>query len=377
MRTDRLKILVPWVFLVAVLPAYQNCAPNLKVLQSMDEAVFLSTEQCMTKTSGACLFKKNAVSTAGRAVTADNLGGYQSYAVGIEDLDGSGYLQNADFQILTGSTERLSVSKGLRHYYDPTRSYTEQLMAYYYTNLVRRWMISHQLFHGANAGTKIIVDSSFNGWVPNRNEIHLQRDGVRFPAAFDASLIVSLYAQSEIWRASSGASHTSLSSKTVTCMDSSSYSAPQLCCATVNGCGPALVSGASDFLVAHFFESQNPVVGDGWKNDPTGQTLCGLTRNATQLASLTASMAYNRCANRNSGGMAQTMGLVYASIWWEIKKQAPNAATFEKFFLRHLELIRGDDDFTTIKTKLLNLDSSSFQGAFASLINSEFSKRGL
>ncbi|MBX3041817.1 MAG: hypothetical protein KF789_14010, partial [Bdellovibrionaceae bacterium] len=202
MRTDRLKFLLPWIVVAAILPAYQNCAPNLKALESMSEAAFLSTEQCMTKTSGACLFKKNAVSTAKKAVTADNLGGYQSNAVSIEDLDGSGYLQNADFQVVTNSTERLPTSKGYRHYYDPNRSYTEQLMAYYYTNLVRQWMSSHQLFRGTNAGTKIIADSSFNGWIPNRNEIHLQRDGVRFPAAFDASLIVSLYTQSEIWRAS-------------------------------------------------------------------------------------------------------------------------------------------------------------------------------
>lgn len=376
MRIDRPKLFLPWVLLAVALPAYQNCAPNLKALQ-LNEAIFLSTEQCMTKTSGACLFKKNAVSTAGRSVSADNLGGYQSYAVDITDLDGSGYLQNADFQILTTSTERMPTAKGFRHYYDPNSSYTEQVMAYYYTNLVRRWMISRQVFKGENAGTKIIVDSSFNGWIASRNEIHLQRDGVRFPAAFDASLIVSLYAQSEIWRASGGASHGSIASKTITCLDSNSYSAPQLCCSSVNGCGPALVSGASDFLVAKFFESQGSVVGDGWKNDPAGQTLCGLTRDATQLSSLTASMAYNRCANRGAGGMSQAMGLVYASIWWDIRKQTTNAAAFEKFFLRHLELIRGDDDFATIKTKLLNLDSSDFQGAFTSLINSEFSKRGL
>lgn len=355
---------------------FQNCSRNgFSVAPQPDAAVFASTSACMGGTTDACIFAKNAVAQSGTAMSANRIGGFQNLGVSLEDRDSSGYLQNSDLIVTTSSTAR--ATGNFRRYYDAGSSGLEQIIAYYQANQLRKWMIAKGSYAGANQGFKIIADSSFNGFVPSKKEIHLQRDGVKFPAALDASIVISLFAQAQIWAASGGASHTGTTTNTVTCTDSQSYSAPSSCCASASGCGSAIVSGASDYLASLMFLGGKTVIGDGWKNDPAGLSLCLTSRDPASQSALTASTAYGRCTSRAASGEIHVMGLVYASIWWEVRKSISNQSDFDKFFLRHLSQISGSDTFTTIKTKILNLDASEFASSYSALMTAEFARRGL
>lgn len=366
-----------FVLFLLLIPFFQNCARGFETLALPDAEIYKSTSECLESSSGACLFSKNAVAMLRRSVQLDQISGYQYSHAPITGLDQSGFLQNPDFRVTTATTPRLQVSQeGLRHRFSTEHSKLEQLMAYQTVQKLHQWMKDHQLFDGAGTAMKVIPDSSFSGWVPSQNELHFERSDSRLPAALDSSLVLSLATHARIWHASAGESHNRLTAKTATCTSSSSPRSPQQCCQTALGCGPALVSGAADFVVARFYPAQ-PVVGDGWKNHPDGQSVCGRPRDATQNSTLTAMQSYSLCSSRGAQGHVTAMGLVYASLWWDLHRKAGDTSAIEKLFLRHLRLIQGDDDFATIKSKLLQLDTNEFQGRFQSLLQNEFARREL
>lgn len=349
---------------------------RLNIQETSDASSFRAAEACMASSADACVFDKSAVEQAGGSLSAERLGGYQTLGVSLSGTDGSGFLQNSDFSVITANTTRVTSAKGFRHYYDPTGSYAEQAMAYYYLRSAVTWMTARGVFPAAGAGIQVVADSNFNGWVPGKNEIHLERNGTDFPAAFDASVILHLYAQAVISKASSAASHTNLSAKAGSCSDTKAFVSPLGCCTSALGCGPALVSGAADYFVAASFGAGRTRLGAGWKNSTAGLTVCGMSRDPAALLSVSAASAAARCGT-GATNHVNALGAVYASIWWKVRTQVSDTKDFDTFFLQHLALIDGADDFSTIKTKLLSLDASTFSSRYSSLLSAEFSRRGL
>lgn len=362
--------------LVTIL-AFQNCSKGLNVMKDPESALFEETASCMASSPGACVFRKNAVAQTGKSVTMERIGGYQSLPVSLLDRDGSGYLQNGDLIVTTSSTPRLTAATGFRQYYTDANSNVEQAMAYYYANELRRWMIARGAFAGAGQAIQIIVDSSFNGWIPSKKEIHLERNGKDFPAALDGSVIVNLYAQASIWAASGGLSHTNTGNRTIACANAKGVIVPGACCTANTGCGPAIVSGAADYLSALMFKDMRTAIGEGWKNSLDGLKVCSLARDPAVQSSLTAVTAGNRCNTRGSPNQVTSLGIMYSSIWWEARKSASDKNDFDLFFLRHLEFIRGEDSFATIKASILALDASDFSSRYTTLMTNEFARRGL
>lgn len=363
-------------FVVSVVIVVAGCT-KIGVQEGSEASTFKEAENCINSAVDACIFNKSAVSQSKTIMTAERLGGYQTSGVSLPGRDGSGFLQNSDFSVITASTERVNATKGFRQYYDPNASYLEQVMAYYYAAAAASWMSSRGSFPASGAGIKFVADSSFSGWVESKNEIHLERNGQSFPAALDASIILNLYAQANISKASGGASHTGLGAKAGACNEAGGFSAPYACCLSAAGCGPALVSGSADYFVAAFFGKGRTLVGDGWRNDPWGLTICGLRRDPALHTALTATSASSGCVSRGATHQANALGLLYASIWWEVRQKVTNVADFDKFFLKHLALIAGGDDFASIKSKILTLDTNQFSSAYGSLMSAEFARRGL
>lgn len=362
--------------LIAVLILAQGCS-KLDIQESSEASTFREAEACINGSSDACIFNKSAVAQSGTSMTAERLGGYQTYGVQLADLDGSGYLKNTSYAVVTAGTPRLTATKGFRQFYNPATSDLEQVMAYYYVHETAAWMTSLGYFPGSGANIQIVADSSFSGWVPGKAELHLERNGDGFPAALDGSLIVDLYTEAMIWRASSTASHSNISAKTVTCSDKNGLPVPSGCCSSSAGCGPAIIRGAADYAVAAFFGEGKTRIGEGWKNDPAGLTLCGLPRDVANLANLSVAAASARCTPRGATNHVNVLGILYGSIWWEARKQATNKSEFDKLFLLHFQQIRGDDDFASIKGKILTLDTNTFGGRYGSILSTEFSRRGL
>lgn len=378
MRIDAFHRLLPFVALPLAVVWFQNCSPGLHVETDPLASTFKEAEDCINGSADACVFEKNAVSQMGRAVTPENIGGFQVVPVSLSDRDASGYLQNNDFVVTTVSTARWPATADFRQYYSPSNSALEQVMSYVSARKARDWMSALGIFPAATQRIKIYADSSFTGFIPASNEIHLERNGTNFGAALDGSLIVSLYAQANIKFATSGASHdpTALSVKASACRDTRAYPTPYGCCNSALGCGAAIVSGAADYVVAAVFGENRAVVGDGWKNDPAGLSICGIVRDATRNAGLSATAASSTCAARGSPNNATALGAVYASIWWEARKLADNKSSFDRFFLRHLSVINGADDFSTIQSKITSVATTSAETGYASNVVAGLNRRG-
>lgn len=375
-----IKIRRAIILVAATLPlmiAFQNCGQNLEVSQHPESSTFKRAEECMAgkSTAGACLFQKSPVSQAGKAVAADYIGGYQSSPVNIDELSGT-YLENNHFQIVTARTSRLPKTSGFRHYFNPSNSNLEQVSSYYFTNELRNWLIARGGSAHQNQGFKVVADSSFSGFIPSKKEVHLERNGVNLPAALDGSIVQHVYGQAYIWAATSGQSHADMSATAKSCNDARGFNSPAGCCKDANGCTAAIISGAADFMVAAYFGASGTRIGEGWKNDISGLRTCGLSRDPAAQSKLTRSQAHQACSSRGSSGNITTMGLLYASIWWEARLKASDTLDFDKLFVRHLTEIRSDDTIATLKTKILSLDSSAFASRHSSNLNAEFTRRG-
>lgn len=354
---------------------FQNCSP-ISVQEQAEQSSVDQTDACMASASDACIFNKSPAGQMGRSVNYDNIGGFQFNAVSIGDLKtGSDFLENVDVSVTTSdATKRLKRSEKYKFYYDAASAKLEQVSAYYWINKGRNRMVAagYNPLDGQNL--VVVADSTFSGWIPAKKEIHLQRDDRHFSAALDASVSLGLLTHAAASFASTGGSDGA--TKASTCTDSHGYANPKGCCNDANGCTPAIVAGAGDYFAAIFFPDI-PAIGDGWQNDPRGVQVCGLSRNPATNATLTATTAYAKCASRSAAGNVYALGIVYASVWWEVRKKVSDKTDFDKFFLRHLRSITGDDDFLTIQTKLTNLDVNEFNGKYSSLFTAEFDKRGL
>lgn len=373
-RWRRALLLLPFG---GMLLFFQNCG-QMKPIVSGDQSSFDQAADCMANGSvDACIFLKSPAGQNGRVVTIDTIGGFQHFGVKLTGLGDGDYLENAEFSVLSVTEDtRLKRTQKYKHYYTPLNSYLEQVAAYYWINEGRTRMSTLGVNHISGKELKIIADSSFNGWVPSKNEIHLARSHSNFSAALDATVVLGLLTQAAAYHATLGTSDAAVSTKAVVCPDARKYPNPKGCCTDVTGCSPAIVSGAADYFAATFF-SGSQLIGEGWKNDPAGLKVCGLARNPAAHASLTAPTAYTKCASRGSSGNVYAMGLVYASIWWEARKKATDKNDFDKLFLKHLSLITATDDFTTMRTKVLTLDTNEFSGRHGSNLSAQFDQRGL
>lgn len=366
----RLALAVP---LLALITLFQNC--GLYVEKDPEASTFQAAEDCINGEADACVFDKNAVAQAGKAIGLDRVGGYQTMAVSLSGRDGSGYLKNADFDVTTTSTARVTAAAGFRRYFNPSDSGFEQVNAYVAAQRAREWMQDAGLFPGSSAGVKIVADGTFNGFVPAANEIHLQRAGRELPAALDQSVIVQLYAQAVTYKASAGASHASLASKATTCADIRGRNLPNGCCTSLSGCGPAVLSGIGDYMVAAVFGEGRTPVGEGWKNDPAGMTICGLPRDPARNSTLLASTVSSACS-AVGGRNAVALGALYAAAWWKVRVQSGfSKAAVDRLFLRHLSAISGGDDFATLPAKISAAATTTEESQVASAVAAELSAR--
>ncbi len=115
-------------------------------------------------------------------------------------------------------------------------------------------------------------------------------------------------------------------------------------------------------------------IGDGFNNTSAGaQALPGISRDLASAASKTAPALFTAAQ-----GDARSLGLLYASIWWEVRRQAgAQSADIDRIFMEHLTLLNGADTFSSAISKAKTVDSRLFSGQYSSALDAELAKRGL
>ena len=108
-----------------------------------------------------------------------------------------------------------------------------------------------------------------------------------------------------------------------------------------------------------------------WCNNP--QIIAGVARDIASLSASTANTTFT-----TSSGHTQAMGLIYASIWWQVRAAAgTQSSEIDRIFLEHLSLIDGTDDFRTAIAKAKTVDARLFGGRHAAKFDSQLTARGL
>ena len=358
---------------------FQNCAKPFETAEFQDSASVQATAQCFSDPAAmACVYRKSAAQAAGAVVSMAAAPFYQNYSVKLTELTGT-YLDSPSFTVQNSDGSRAAKKDGnWKFSYQTNPKELSQVMAYYFLTDAKNFFKNRAgVFYAENKGLKINVDSAFSDFSAGYAEINLEANDTKIPMALDASLIVNLLAHANAYYAGNGQALASQDSSAQNCMNKKGALMLNHCCKSSVGCGPAILAGQADYMTAVYFESVGTALGESWSSSMDGISACGVSRNVAVNSGLTASTAYSSCNSIGASGSIYSMGALYASIWWETRKKVADTKNFDLFFMRHLTLIRGEDTFSTIQTKLQTLDQSEFSSQYYAPLHSEFSRRGL
>lgn len=379
MQHSWVRLMIVLVAVLVISVAFQNCAKPFETVQLQDSASVQATSRCFDDpTATACIFRKNSVQSAGAVVSSSAAPYYQNFAVTLKDLSSS-YLESPSFLVRNSDGSRATKTNGTWKYsYQKNPKEISQVMAYYYlTDAKTEFKNRAGIFYAENKAIKVNVDSAFSNFSGTYNEINLETNDDKIPAALDGSLVVNLLAHANAYYASAGQALIDQDSSAQNCVNKKGALMVNHCCKSSMGCGPAILAGQADYLTATYFESISTALGESWASSLDGVSACGVSRNVALNAGLNASTAYSSCSGIGAPGSIYSMGSLYASVWWETRKKVSNTKNFDLFFMKHLELIRGDDTFLTIQDKLQTLDQSQFSSQYYALLHAEFARRGL
>ncbi len=351
----------------------------------------IADANCLTNTdSRICLFDKNPVAQIGTALSDDSVNSAELSArqVFSAEINGNytGKLENEFVRVtrFDGVGYDLGPNGAMKVPYSSARADDlSQLISYYWYSRIISTM-------GARLGNlpllrrklKIFTNDALSGWSMERSSIHLANRGNRLGEALDASALAYLMGVANADIASSGdLTSNDASSSLQACGGQTGPARQKLCCTSDAGCPRALLSGAAEYFQAIAF-SNRPQLGELIANRSEGLRLCGLSRNIASNAALTRSNAYSACASSNAQGHIRTMGLLFASILWELRQQAftdggeSRMLEFDRLYIDSLSQLRSNDTILSAKTKLLYVDQTIYGGRFNLKIIDEFARRG-
>lgn len=339
----------------------------------------------------ACVFQKNPLAASGfpafpgpiRGIT--DLAAYQTLAVGITNLDASGFLQNASISVTTEQGERAQADNGswkFRFEGDASAK-SVQVHTYYWLNkAIQDLKATAGLIHVENKGVEIAVNAAATGWSPAQNKITLQRNADGNQLGLDAGFAVYMLGLANVYHAAGGViDDLALDTNHADCGLNGAAVFQNDCCTTASGCSRALQSGAADYLVALVFP-ENPTLGETWVNRSSGLDYCSFSRDLRLHRNSTAQQAFGACTSRGASGQIYPMGTLYASMWFEIRKAVKAALPgrlndFDRLYILHLAQLTGPDTFTTAITKIKAIDAAQFGSAFSAYFDAEVTRRGL
>ena len=372
--------------------SFQNCAPgSFRILDtafppvgSFDTLSCGASMATATNTAvggvDACVYLKNPYyqQMSKSSSTNSEILPPPLFGVSLSGLDDSGYLKNADLQIIADYPVKKindhDNQNGKWHYYSTPQDGIAQFSAYYYAQHIlefaRRKIPTLTL-----SNLKINIGSSESGWAPSTNEIYLKRDSSGADLAYDGSLITYFTALVIINKLSNGAAQVASDDPNHShCGPSEDQLYENDCCRN-SVCTNALTSGMADYLVGVIFSEapilSPPTLGEYPTNRASGLGHCGLSRNLTEVYTLYN--AYHAC--KSAPAQIQNLGSVYGQIWWQAREEARKALQpsefekFDEFFLAHIEKLTNQDSDVTLLNKAQQIDTNKFQGKFFKYLN--------
>lgn len=384
------KRLILFMATALLILGFQNCSPFRVDPSAMGQPLsFASTggadlqpatdkldPTCMSNPDyDACLFKKNPVAQKGALLSNTSLDSLQYYGVKITGVDTSGTLSNGTVRIETvrgTPVSTFTTSLRFRAENDGTQKFA-QVMTYYWLTRATEYIEARTgTFPARDKNIRVVVDDSVAGWSPKTNSIHLKLDDNGASMALNSDLAIHFLGAANLYYATNGAI-TSLASGTHRDCGLKTNG----CCASQIGCARAIESGVGDYFAAMIFPDQ-PTVGETWAGSVNGLGFCSQSRDLRTAGGLSAQTAYNACGAAGAGEVT-TMGTVYASIWWEVRKAAGEngARDIDTIFMQHLALLNGGDTFQTAKAKIRSVDARLFNGKYSASFDAQFASRGL
>lgn len=324
----------------------------------------------------ACIFQQNPLSRTGGTLQSDpaarkqQLASQALYGVKLTSLTGNGKLENATLSVVSLNTPQVATT-AVALKADPGASNSsafEQANVYYWVNRAAEYFDARTngSLPAKNKSIKIIVDDTLTGYDAAKKTIRLKRSDSS-AVAWNGDLAVHLFGVANLmlanpngWAALSAAKHS-----TCNAMDKG-------CCSAAVGCGNAIRFGVGEYFAASLFPDRTRI-GEAWVNTGNAQIIGGVARDIASLSSASATTTFSTAA-----GYAQSLGLVYASMWFEIRKNSGNQShEIDRLFLEHLGLLDGNDDFRTAFGKVKTIDARLFGGRHSSKFDNQLTARGI
>lgn len=325
----------------------------------------------------ACIVRQNPIATTVSPAPADAAGrisqaaGQSIYGVKLTSLGGSGRLENATLSVrsvdgsqVIANPVNLKVSPALTG-----PSNFEQVNTYYWMNRAAEYFDARTsgALPAKNKAIKVVVDDTINGYETATRTIRMKRTEAGGAVAWNGDVAVHMFGLANLMVANPNGWITLSATKHLTCS-----AIDNGCCATATGCANALRFGVGEYFAISMFPDHTRV-GEGVVNTGNPQIIAGVLRDVASLKTTTAAQVFNDAA-----GNAQALGLVYASMWWEVRLAAgADGAEIDRIFLEHLTLIGGSDDLKSGFAKAKSVDARLFGGRHSAQFDAQLTARGL
>lgn len=325
----------------------------------------------------ACIIRQNPLA-AGNQILSANVATRRSqllsqsiYGVKLTSLGNNGRLENATLSVSSVSGAQIpTTAVNLKSAPGtPGSSAFEQVNTYYWMNRAAEYFDARTsgVLPAKNRAVRVIVDDTVTGYEAATNTIRLKMTDASGAVAWSGDIGVHMFGVANAmlanptgWRTLSATNH-----RTCNAVDKG-------CCTTAVGCATAIRFGVGEYFAASLFPDR-PRIGDAIVNTGNPQIIASVARDIASLSSNTTAQVFT-----DSAGHAQALGLIYASIWWQVRASAGvQSAEIDRIFLEHLSLIDGNDDFRTALAKAKTVDARLFSGRHSAQFDAQLAARGL
>ena len=332
-----------------------------------------------SSTYDACVFKQNPMAATGAVFSTDlatkriQLVNQAIYGVKLTSLVGNGKLQNSTITVRSINTPLVATTQGALKLSPatPGLSNFEQVNAYYWINRSAEYFDARTggILPAKGKGVQVIVDDTITGYESATNTIRLKMTDASGAIAWNGDVAIHLFGIANLMLANpAGWTASAMSATKHGICDSIDKG----CCTSQLGCANAIRFGVGEYFAASLFPDHTRI-GEALVNTGNPQIMASIARDISLLSTNTAVQIAN-----DSNLRFQSLGLLYAAIWWQVRAAAgADSAEIDRIFLEHLTLINGTDDFKTAIAKAKTVDARLFAGRHSAKFDSQMTARGL
>lgn len=325
----------------------------------------------------ACLIRQNPMAAGGTVLSTEiaarraQLATQAIYGVKLTSLMGNGRLENETISIRARDGSQVATTPIALKSPPGTAGVSnfEQANTYYWMNRTAEYFDARTsgALPAKGKGIRVVVNDTITGYETTTNTIRLKMTDTGGAVAWSGDVAVHMFGLANLMLANPSGWTTLSASRHSTC-----NAVDKGCCTAAVGCANAIRFGVGEYFAASMFPTRTRI-GDAIVNTGNPQFIGGVVRDVASLSSNTAAQVFT-----DSTGFAQSMGLLYAAIWWQVRAAAGTQShEIDRIFLEHLSLIDGTDDFRTAILKAKTIDARLYGGRHATRFDAQLTARGL